>query len=260
MMPPPPPPGAGRAVIGFPIGGVILTVITAVIRGFLQGIPAFLVDVQIMGNFFEGWFWDDESTLMLFLLGGAIGFLWGAGMFYDFSKPRPVRTKALRIPADPDAPPDLDRNLIAPLFEAIPAVVGVVVVLGIVLALVGVIPMVFSTAEQTTNESATTSEYGDNNFNLLGVLDFGFTDQAGMFVLFAAVVVALIVGTALGLALLFYILNREVKTVEVKAPTPLSERDGPIDRLMQLNNRLIEFFTNWALDVLDAVSSAVKTR
>jgi hypothetical protein len=79
-------------------------------------------------------------------------------------------------------------------------------------------------------------------------------------VLFAAVVVALIVGTALGIALLFYILNREVKTVEVKAPTPLSERDGPIDRLMQLNNRLIEFFTNWALDVLDAVSSAVKTR
>jgi hypothetical protein len=92
------------------------------------------------------------------------------------------------------------------------------------------------------------------------VLDFGFTNQAGMFVLFAAVVVALIVGTALGIALLFYILNREVKTVEVKTPTPLSERDGPIDRLMQLNNRLIEFFTNWALDVLDAVSSAVKTR
>ena len=260
MLPPPPPPGAGRAIPGFLAGGLVTLVITAAIRFLFTGTNAFLIDLKLMDRLFEGWFWEDESTFMFALLGGAIGFMLGAGMLYDFSKPRPVREKALRIPADPDAPPDLDRNLIAPLFEAIPAVLGVIVLLVVVLAIVGVIPLTLSTVEQTTNETASATEYGDNNFGLLGLVSFDGTNQAVLFIGFAALVVAIIVGTSLGIALILYLLNREVKTVEVVKPVPLSERDGPIDNLFKFNNRLIQFFTDWALDMLDMVSSAVRPR
>jgi hypothetical protein len=253
MLPPPPPPNAGRAVIGFPIGGIALLVITAVVRFFVHGMDSYLINVKLVDKLFAGWFWEDEATLMIFLLGGAIGFMWGAGMFYDFSSAPAPKSKVARIPVDPDAPPDLDRNLIAPLFEAIPSVLVVIVVLGVVLAGVGLLPLALSTVDQTTNDSASPSDYGDNNFGLLGLVNFDGTNQAVLFAGFAAVVVGAIVTMGLGIALLFYLLNREVKTAEViKAPAG----DGPDI----LPIRMVAFLTDWALDMLDAVSSAVKTR
>ena len=253
MLPPPPPPGAGRAVPGFLFGGIVAAVLTAVVRFLFFSTDSYLIAVKLVDRLFAGWFWEDEATFMFILLGGAIGFLWGAGMLYDFSKISPSQPKRARIPVDPDAPPDLDRNPIAPLLEAIPAVLSVIAVLGVVLVILGVIPVAFSTVEQTTNESASAGEYGDSEFGLLGLVDFDGTNQATLFIGFAVIVVGVIMGAALTIALIFYLLNREVKTAEVTEPPPGNGEDF-------LPTRLMAFFTDWVLDILDTVSSAVKTR
>lgn len=253
-MPQPPRPGGMRAMMSFPLGMVVMLVIVGIIRHFFQGIDAFLVPVKLLDGFFAGWFWEDQATFMFSLLGGALGFMWGAGAVHDFSKDE-VPTKAIkrRIPVDPDAPLDPGRNLIAPLFEALPSIGVVIVIMIVVLILIGAIPVINLGAGQTTNEAANVGEFGEGDFNLLGIVKFEQTNQAVLFIGFAVIVIGTIVATGGLIGLIFFLLNRQVNTAAASKPDP---QEGQAF----LPIRLVAFFTDWVLDVLNGFKAGIRPR
>lgn len=257
-MPRPPAPNAIRAMIGFPIWFVIGALVVGVVRHFLQGIPAYFVPLEIMDGFFAGWFYDDEATFMFALIFGAAGFIWGSGGMYDFKKEaaRPVVVRE-RIPRDPDAP-RFQGNPLGAMFDSIPAMglaIGVLVLTTVLLAGVpafGTIPLLGSST-QTTNESAERDQFGTDSYNFLGVVEIEDASQEVLFFGFAAVVIFLLINTAIGIAFVMYLLNRQV-TVASKLET--SSQQGEDFILI----KLIRFFTDWAIDILEGMSAMVRPR
>jgi hypothetical protein len=141
-MPKPPFPNAGRAVVGFVFGLVLTAIIVGLVRWLVWGL-----DVYFIPTLTSGWFWDDQATFMFVMLGGALGFLWGAGAVYDFAEEGMDgggEVKALaapRIPLDPDAPQDVTNPLVA-LMPAFGGITFVVVILAIcILWIVAVIQL-----------------------------------------------------------------------------------------------------------------------
>jgi len=256
-MPQPPQPNAIRALIGFPIGMVVTLVIVGIIRKLVWGLGVYLVDIE---SIFAGWFWEDEATLMFAMFGGAMGFVWGSGALYDFSAANAApKEEKRRIPTDPDAPTPIGNNPLRVLFEALPsvgtstAIMLLATALLIAIPLLGGIPFLSSISPQTVNESGDTGTFGKGDFNLLGIIKVENASQATMFVIFAIFVIVNILGIAATIAFIFYLLNRQVRVATEIPPTP---QDGNAF----LPIRLVSFFTDWAMDVLNGVSSALRPR
>ncbi|HLA42697.1 MAG TPA: hypothetical protein VJZ27_04645 [Aggregatilineales bacterium] len=253
-MPRPPRPNAGRAIIGFVLGMIISIVIVGIVRLVVWGIGFYAVPVEIMNNFFAGWFWEDEATLMWAMFGGVMGFVWGSGALYDFSvEAESTRKARTRIPLDPDAPRDLTASPLAPLMEALPSVIFVVAAIVIALVIVGIIPLSGQGVTQTTNAGGDFSRFGKSDFNFLGLYTIENASQAQLFIGFSVIVVVLILMTGAGIALIVFMLNRQVKVAEQLEPP--TQTDGDFI-LIRLGN----FFTNWVLDILNGVSTIVRPR
>ena len=329
-MPKPPYPNAIRAVIGFPLGLITSLVVVALIRVFVfEGIGAYLVDVDlgVGGGLFRGWFWNDEGTFALALLGGLMGFLWGAGAVYDEEKyagdsggfsPLALLSPGSRIPADPDAP-RISHNPLAGLFGTIPAIIyiiAVLIALSVWLASViaferlalgptfvviilaglafnallnspedrfkpsptaitliaiiilfgfatdlGVIPKFLptTTSEQTGTESSQTDVFGEADYNFVGLIELEGQSQAALFVFFAVFVVFNIIGIAATIALVMYLLNGLVNTVATVDSEPI-DSDSFVGGIIMFVIRLTQFFTEWALDIVNGVGNVVRPR
>jgi hypothetical protein len=121
-----------------------MTIVLGLIRFVVWGL-----DVYIVPGLTAGWFWEEQATLMFALLGGAFGFLWGAGAVYDFENAPPpspstgsfpvplVNFSSLYIPSD-DKAAELQSHpalvMAKGFFGAIPAIGYVVLVLLVCLA------------------------------------------------------------------------------------------------------------------------------
>ncbi len=265
MLKPPAPlvlPGFFRAIAGFVLGLVIAVVVTGLIRNNFLGSPMYLIgwdflnDIPLLGD--KGVFWDDQATLMFGLFGGALGYLWGAGAIYGHVPTKlPQRAIVPRIPVDPDAPRER-RNPLAPLVEALPGLGMVFLVLVIAAIVLGLLPLAdfLPKQHQVTAETADTSAYGEGDFNLLGIVTIS-GQQEVKFAVFAAIVIAAVLGTALFIAGIFYLLNLQVKSAVEAPPDPEAGANFPPIRYGLM---LARFFTQWLLDVLHTVQAAVRPR
>lgn len=251
-MPRPPKPNAGRATVGFVIGLVIGLILVGAVR-LIQGLGIFVVDVHIMDRLFAGWFWDDEATFMFGMLFGAMGFIWGAGALYDFSQ-EPASSRALkpRIPLDPDAP-RVTTNPVMALLGSIPSMGMATIVLVVTIVLLVVIIASGLGSSQVTSEAADANTFGKSDFNFLGLIKMENADQAQLFVIFSLLVLGGVVATGIFIAMIVWLLNRQITVATQAEPTP-SEGEAflPI--------RLIAFFTDWVLDILDGVKGIVTPR
>lgn len=270
QIPRPPFPNALRAVIFAPIGMVVVLLVVAFVRS-LQGVPIYLIpfdfelslnlmivnfDIKIM----DAWFFDDEATLMFAFLGATIGFMWGSGAMYDFDKERRIKqeraeTRALALPTalpDPDAP-RIIRNPFLSLISAIPAMGITTLVVIIAIAVVALIPILPGTSIQTSNPEADALTAASNaSIDILGIRIDG-VDQSVAFILLSAFVLVNLLGIAATIALVIWLLNRQVRVVEKLDPDPQGGSD-------LLPIRFIRFINEWVLDILNGVSSAVRPR
>lgn len=264
MRPPVPPPSFFRAVPGFLIGGAVGVVLISVIR-VLQGMMG-------AGDLLSFWFsgkvshllmgtWiNDEAMIMFALLFGAFGFLWGAGAILNTPLDAQAESRALvvaepknklRIPSDPDA---IDMNAPArQLIGLVPVTVIIVGVIVITMIILVVLPLIGPDVTQVTDEKASVTEFsGDANFNFLGLVTFD-VNQSYLIIGFTMIVILLVVGAPLGLALLFYLLNRQVAEAAAAPPEPdQGQQFFPI--------RLIGFFNQWVLDIVQMSGKIVRTR
>jgi|GEM_PF-4435603 len=285
-MPAPPPPNAIRAVIGFIAGpaiffGVLVGLqatlnITNALTGFslpdlgIYVIPLDFAESLGLGieNLTRGWFYEDEFWFMTFMFVCAFGFLWGSGAMYDFEKAKAQKdakdnqlmlTSERGIPVDPDRAPDFEDNPIVPLVGAFPAIGISIAVLVLTAAVMFAVPAlgIIPTQTQTTNDAAERSEFSDDiTFNFVGLIEFEGS-QAQLFVIFALIVVGSTVGLSLGLAFIFYMLNRQVTIAVDSEPDPeAGEQFWPIRFFLQITG----FFTQWGVDILNGVSAVLRPR
>jgi hypothetical protein len=251
-MPRPPKPNAGRAIVGFVIGLVIGLIVVGIVR-LVQGLGMFLVDVHIMDRLFTGWFWDDEASFMFGMLFGALGFIWGAGALYDFShEAEPSRAIKPRIPLDPDAP-RITTNPAMALIGSIPSLGMATMMLVVTIVVLVVIIASGLGSSQVTNEAADPNTFGTSDFNFLGLIKVEDVDQVQLFVVFSVLVLGGVVTTGIFIAMIVWLLNRQINTAAESKPEPSQgEAFLPI--------RLIAFFTDWVLDILDGVKGIVTPR
>jgi hypothetical protein len=249
-MPQPPKPNAGRAVIGFVIGLVIGLVVVGMVR-FIQGLDVFAI--AALDFLFAGNFWDDEATFMFAMLFGALGFVWGAGALYDFSK-EAEQSRAIqpRIPIDPDAP-KVNTSPVMALLGAFPSMGTSIAVMVLAAVILVLIPLSGLGGTQTSDPVADPTKFGNSDYNLVGLIKLENASEATLFAVFAAVVIGATFLMGAGLAMLFWLLNRQIKVAtEIKPEPTEGEAFLPI--------RLAAFFTDWVLDILDGVKGIVTPR
>lgn len=247
----------------FVAGFIIGLIVVAVVR-FFQGMLGLsdIPDLLLFNMFNDGaaW-WDDEAMVMFAMLFGAAGFIIGAGGLRDTPlDPNPPQQglmlaepdRRLRIPADPDAPRAVNEP-VRQLVHVLPStgvIVGVIV--GAVL-LTLLITLVLPTVEQVSSDTASAAEFGEGDFNLLGLLKFDDVNQGTLFIGFTVIVLLLVLGAPVGMALLFYLLNREVEDAKSAPADP-----QPVERLLPF--RVVGFFTQWLLDLVRYPMTLIRPR
>lgn len=255
-------PGFFRAIAGFIVGLVTTLLVAGLIRQNLLGTPMYLIgldflnDIPFLGD--AGAFWNDQATFMWAMFGGALGYLWGAGAIYGAVPTKLPETAIVpRIPSDPDAP-HVSTNPLAPLMGALPALAGLSVVLVLVALLVGLMPYAdfLPKQHQVSGEEADTSEYGEGTMNIVGLVEISGPQEI-KFAAFAFIAISGVMGTALFLAGIFYVLNLQIKGAIESPPDPEAGANFPPFRY---GLAITRFFTDWALDVLGMVEKTVRPR
>ncbi|MFP4321190.1 MAG: hypothetical protein ACLFTK_01920 [Anaerolineales bacterium] len=263
-MPRPPRPNIMRALLGFPLGLVVMLLVVGFFRHFVQGMDAYLMPVEVLDGLFAGWFYEDEATLMFAILGGAFGFLWGSGATYDFEKEEHYREqsgggseimKLPYIPANPDAPQPVRNNPAKPFLGALPGLALVSIVLVGTMLLLGVIPMAdfLPTSTQTTNSAAERHEFGETDLNLLGLVAFENLDQGTAFIVISLLVIGGIVSLGLGLAVVVWLFNQMAASAQAADPDPEPVKDS-------LPVKLVDFFLDWVQDILNGIRGMLSPR
>lgn len=255
-------PGFFRAIAGFIIGLVVTLLVVGLIRQNLLGTPMYLIgleflnDIPFLGD--KGAFWNDQGTFMFAMFGAALGYLWGAGAIHG-SVPTKLPQRAIvpRIPSDPDAP-RVSTNPLAPLMGAIPSVLVLSLFLVGFTILVGLIPVAdfLPKVTQVSNEAGSTTDYGDSDLNILGLVTIKGSQEA-KFAVFSLIAISGVIGTGLIFAFIFYMLNLQVKSAVEAPPDPEAGANFPPFRYGLMITR---FFTQWVLDVLGMVEKSVRPR
>lgn len=267
MRPPIPPPSFFRAVPGFVIGFIVAIILAGLVRMLVFGMYPLMNPTELI-ELYAGGFLDDEAMLMWGLFGGALGFVWGVGGVIgtplDSSQGKaliPVERKVAtsRIPSDPDAAASASENNPAyQLFGVLPQTI----IVPLILILVTLLLVLIATApvpgkvQQVTGGQGDVADIDDPaNFDLLGLIDFNEQElsKGVLFGIFAAIVLATVLGLPALLAIGLYLLNRQVKEAEAAPPNPdEGQKFFPI--------RIAGFFNQWVLDVINQSGSIFRPR
>jgi hypothetical protein len=272
-------------IIGFPAGFVVGVVVIGLVR-ILQGmIPLDPIEFA----YYLGDAAYQPDVVVLSILFGAVGFIIGAGGITDTpfdphaadaehdhalalsdgdgsTAVAPQRSigdmlRLSRIPEDPDAPKHTETS-VKQVTGVVPGIglVGVSAIVIFVLLLLA--PIVAPTVQQVTSDDASVLDGGTGAFNFLGVNDaldaigqdpIEEVDQMVLYITFAVVVIGFVMFAPLGVTLFIWLLNREVAEAKEAEPQPEAGNDFILIRLMG-------FFNQWALDVMNSIRTVVRPR
>lgn len=235
-------PGFIRAVIGSIICAVLVAVVYGVVVRPLTGANA---DPDVIA---AGAIDHSAGAILMFAgLGAAFGWLWGVGSFspgasahegpnayYEMNKvEKPGAMVVLREFSSKAIPFVLTNT--RPMIK--PGLIALGICAAIVAALVFVAtnPIVPVARRQTYNAVASATVMTGDKFI--------------MFVIISAVMLAVLIGTAVGIALLVSVVNREVEVAKKSPNNP-----PPVPPFFF---RLIDFFVSWVNDIVEGTRKSI---
>lgn len=235
-------PGILRGTLSLIIGFVLTAILYLIIRALL-GLPM-------------DWANSAGSTLMWSGLGGAFSWLLGVGAFSPGASAHegPVVTWAenARHPKAPGVLAQLRTNTVRFFKWAVPLILPnirpLLIALGVIVAITAIFMLlgangIISVGRATTQiDAANTAEFTGDKFII--------------FLIVAAVVLGLLVGTAIGLGLLMTSLTRQVEIAKKVQRTALPD-DSPLLKAGGYFERLLQFALAWVRDILDGFTKTI---